>query len=409
MASHRYNVSMEYYITRLYVTIFRLLCDIMNKWYKSRKDRILHSFNSNFLEKTIKETREEIKRLSERLDKEANHVTQNQISDLPNRAYVDRKLTDLERRVGDYMKRLLENQCAQQQRAFSEAVAQLNLQPLQYSAGATWPQAPRMIDLEYPANEGIERLMSQLATYSKPQDQRVNGFIDKSIDMHIDDEVLQRIQRWFKEPKSKTLWIWGPFPVPTPSRNTLISAFITRMTREAGIPTLAYFCRRQRESHGDPIEETGEQELKILVYNLIVQMLHALHESPNADLPRINDQGWRLDGSVASLDEAVSFLETLLGMGPGLTFCIIDGLEELAYRVGENETLKDLLEVLCCKGMRGVQSTSDQVVKTLFTTDGNTRALFGLGPSERLDLSNVRGQNAAEVAPGYKSMKFLML
>ena len=145
-----------------------------------------------------------------------------------------------------------------------------------------------------------------------------------------------------------------------------------------------------------------------MAYSLITQMLSVLQQSPNRQLGYVSLECKKLDRSVDSLPAAISLLDELINMGPGLVFCIIDGIQDLAYRLRGDPNLQRLLAVLR-KPPQEKQGQSEQVLKTLFTTDCNTSVLAHLGPGERLDLSDLHGQNEAEFGPGYTAMGFLAL
>ena len=402
MEVHQGNANMERYITLLYVVIFKFLCDIMTTWCHSGWQRTLQSFNSNFISKRIQEARDDMKRLAEKLQREANHATQGQISKLPDTEYFDRKIEELHRVLGEDAARMLERQ-----QALVDYVTQLMRQPSPQPQGSRSLDAAEVEPSEDYSSNSLDSLFKYLVRFSGPQERRLDILVERSLDMHIDSEVMQRIQGWFKEPKSKTMWICGAFPTPLPSRNTVIGAYITRLARKAGIPVLAHFCRYSIESSDESGVEPREKELVHVIYSLLFQVLHALQQISGTNLSHIVQRSEKLDESEDSLPEAIALLEESIEAGPGLVFCIIDGIQELAERQGHNTSFRMLLEVLCRDSDR--HRGSAQIVKTLFTTNGFAPVLAHLHPDERLDLSDVVGQNGADFGPGYNSMAFLAL
>ena len=395
---------MEKYITLLYVVIFKFLCDIMISWSNSRWQRTLQSFNGNFVSKRITEAREEIKGLAEKLQREANHATQEQISRIPGKEYFERMKEEFFQILGEETARMLEGQ-----QAVTDYVTRLEIQ-LSRQAQATSIMGVTGVDLnpmQDSSSDDFDTLFEQLNRYYGLQERRLGGLIERSLNLYIDDEVMRRIQGWFKEPMSKTLWICGAFPAPFPSRNTLIGAYITRLARKAGIPVLAYFCRHSIESYDGPGVEPMEEELVYVVYSLILQMLQALKQSTSTHLSHMVQRCKKLEGSKDSLPEAVALLNELIEAGPGLVFCIVDGVQDLAQRAGHDRSFQMLLDVL----YRNLEDAceSAQIVKTLFTTDGFAPILAHLRPDERLNLSDVVGQNVADFGPGYSRMAFLAL
>ena len=393
---------MEKYITLLYVVIFKFLCDIMTTWCSSGWQRTLQSFNGNFISKRITEARDDIKGLAEKLQREANHATQDQILKLPDTAYFDRKIEELHRVLGEDAARMLEKQ-----QALADYVTRLMARSSPQPQETPFMDSAEVESMQDRSSDDLDTLFEYLERYSGPQEQRLRDLIERSLDMYIDREVMQRIQGWFKEPKSKTLWICGAFPTPFPSRNTFIAAYITRLARKAGIPVLACFCRHSIESSNKSGVEPLEEELVYIVYSFILQMLQAVQHNSIADLSQMVQRCKRLDGSEDSLPEAITLLDKLIEAGPGLVFCIVNGIQELAQRIGHNPSFRKLLNVL--RKDPDKDHGSAQIVKTLFTTDGFAPVLADLRPDERLDLSDVVGQNVAEFGPGYSRMAFLAL
>ena len=321
--------------------------------------------------------------------------------------FVEEKIADGILILGKVVQKQLREEFNEQRRIDEEATQRL-ARPLSSQTVSAVPflEAQPLHSYTCSTSEEIKIVAKRLARYSG--EQPPEDIIERSINIHVYPDVIQQIQQWFRKPKSNALWVCGPFQASIPSRNTLTGAYMIRVAREASIPVLAYFCPSLSDVPTSQDGEFQEQELLDMVYSLISQMLNALQEGLNTHQEHIDGECRKLDESAPSLPAAISVLKELIALGPGLVLCIVDGIQNLANRIGCGPNLKSLNSVLR-EPPDERREPAKQVVKTLFTTDGFTPALIHLGPEERLDLSNLPGHGEAEFGPGYTGMAFLTL
>ena len=204
METHKYNVAMERYIMLLYVAVSEFLCSIMGQWYRSRGVRIKSSFHSNFIDEQIRKTRDVIKVLSERLDKEANRAVQDHILSMPR--FFEEKMSEFQRVLGAECQKQLRNEFTEYRRVLLEEARTVYRPTLpQQEVALHLPEAGQNHrDLCFKSSsEDITSLIEHLG--QKAEDQPPKDLIEQSAGMHVDSEVMQRIQGCFQEPRSATI------------------------------------------------------------------------------------------------------------------------------------------------------------------------------------------------------------
>ena len=190
------------------------------------------------------------------------------------------------------------------------------------------------------------------------------------------DEVLFRLQGWMAENEtSRFLWISSPYDAgATVSESRAAALNTVAAALQAEAPLISHFCHRphrNRTRDGMTIEQVG---MIGLVYNLIQQLLQFSSEEEELELGE--EDMAALDGTIRSWEASLQVLGTLMGRTPALMFCVIDGLNDLAWADG-GDWCAQFLEVLIAR-----QRQKGTVFNILLTTTGQSRILNKYIPSK---------------------------
>ena len=399
MKVHRGNPFMKRYIALLYVAIFRFLADIMKEWFQTGWGRFKRAFDNEFIDRRLNTATNEIKNLSEKLEKEAKLATEAKIQMMPTsgdfETWSQRFQDELYRRLGETLQKQLRCEYENHLIQVVNMVAARSPSPMLAILGrdAEEPLAMGMIEYDW------SKSSAHLEKYN--QQESFQELTERTRDLHINFEILQRIQYWFLEPVSKTLWISGPFQASLPSRVTLISAYIFDVAHKAGVPVIAH-------SFDHLAEQDSETLFLKMIYSLIFQMSKCMQNHPNVDWTSIHAQFNKLDGSKTSLPAALKLFEDLIRNGPELLFCIIDGIQTIAYQLKDHTDFRKFPNILRTQP-DSAASKKKPFIKTLFTTDGFIDALAHLGAQERLDILDFAQDSEREFGPGQGPIAFLSL
>lgn len=149
------------------------------------------------------------------------------------------------------------------------------------------------------------------------------------------DDASSKLQDWMDDSvaRSNTLWISSPDSPPgmtSSAQAAAITAVVTAWQSET--PIISHFCRRPRSSDISGNINVEQAGLIGLVYSLIIQLLQFTVED---DCFEIAEQDIKkLDGSPESWLMCLSIFSKLLDATSHLSFCIIYGLNNLAWSSG---------------------------------------------------------------------------
>ena len=182
-------------------------------------------------------------------------------------------------------------------------------------------------------------------------------------------DVAWRLHEWIgKDSKSHTLWISSSDLSQVElsgSRAAALNALVAAWTAELSV--ISHFCERPRYttlSSGRDVEKVG---LIGTVYSLITQLFQLNFEDDEFEIPQAQIEA--LNGSDESWPQALDILSAILKATPHLGICVVDGLNDLAFK-GGTKWCSDFLQVLfehqkLCRGS----------FKILLTTSGQSRVL----------------------------------
>ena len=395
---HGGNNHVREYTAKLYVVVFDFLARIMTQWSsRSSLTRAFKSFDSKFLKSEIEEKRIKIKDLEHRLERETRLSVERSIMENPTKDDIAHLIQSAQARF----QAQLFKEVGRTVRGALEDVAQEFLQefyqtrmpnPTIAIGSASYPLIQAQEKVVYRKKEIQLDAVRFLGQYRL--DDNVGSLVDQSSELEVHVEIFNRMRDWNAAKVSQALWIHGPFQASIPSRYTLLSAYAVRIARQASVPIITHFC-----SLG-----VGPLGLTNMLYSLTLQVIDLLPSTFNSKSDFSAARFEHLDGTRDSLPAAISLFHDLIGVGPPILFCIIDGLQFLETK--ENKALlTDFVEVLHSAG-RSIDSEAQQVVKTLFTTDGFSDALAILKGRERLDTIDFTGEYGAGQAGDRIGMSF---
>lgn len=183
-----------------------------------------------------------------------------------------------------------------------------------------------------------------------------------------EDGVLPRLRAWMVAggPASRTLWISSPPDLGGVTSAQASALAVWAAAWKAKTPLISHFCQRPRRDHHRLL--SAEQAGLIgLVYSLLRQLLQFRRAD---DAVRVSEESLgALDGGTGSWETGLEVLEALLGNAPALTYCVIDGLNDLEFGDGAR-WCRQLLEVLFAR-----QRVAGATFNILLTTAGQSRLL----------------------------------
>jgi hypothetical protein len=199
--------------------------------------------------------------------------------------------------------------------------------------------------------------------------------------------IIDRLANWTRPGRqagtansSRTLWFRGPsisvdgFDNP----QTTLSYGIVELASRVRVPLLSHFCelpRKHRLRAGVPNLET--QALISLTYSLIRQVVEQLLPQFETAISLSPERFRQLDGTLASLGEAVVLLGEMLPLMGDVVLCIIDGLHWLDDRTTDS-MLQRLINIF----------VEHDNIRVLFTTSGRSGCLLdALTQEDTLDVS----------------------
>lgn len=400
---HPKSTYIKYHISLFYFELFGFLISVMREWYQASWKRLSRSLGSSFLENTVRSTLETLRQYTKRIEAEDERrhremvlqklmtlgaMMQNSLA----RQARDREESDqnvkaltesmeaLHGKVGSYGNMGAPPLPTHITRARSQAQ---ELPTLPVKATPTWSRETILV--------AIEHLKPFLQTT-----QDVNKLVDLSHSIAVNTDISTQIYKWVMNTSSEVLWIEGPCGLSYPSQATLTSAFMLGNLRPVAIPVMVDFLQYDPRYSWDP-----EKEFLKMIYALIYQAACAIPESIEPQLTNLDFSTTRfekLKEDVAALPEALKILADLLDIGPGLQFCIIDGLQLFDghhMSVLVRRSLRDFVEVLC----KAVQNTKGKkrIIKVLFTTEGLVEELADSAQKRLLNRESYENEEEDEM------------
>ncbi|KUJ23828.1 uncharacterized protein LY89DRAFT_4130 [Mollisia scopiformis] len=212
--------------------------------------------------------------------------------------------------------------------------------------------------------------------------------------------VATKLREWFAGRKSPFLWVRGPSAGRHSLELSSLSGSLIRAALESKAPIIFHFCEPIRQVDLEPgfgVEEAGAISL---AYSLIRQLILLLE--PEVDV-RIDLSAARfrlLESPLINWKFAISILEDLLSLSPGVLLCVIDGFDELDYDLGQS-LCRDLLTLFRRREQESTQK--GLVFKMLFTTRNFAESLHaGLTIDEVVIDTEWKHPNHSSQGPGRK-------
>lgn len=173
----------------------------------------------------------------------------------------------------------------------------------------------------------------------------------------VSGEIIIRLQSWLSSTKSQTLWIMGlSSNASACSEATLAAIHVSSLCHLSGITCVSFFCRLV------PRPGSHVPQVVALLYSLIRQ-LTAFAPSSLPPSSSLRSKVAQLNGTEASIPQALSIISDLIGVSSGLILVVIDGLQYLDH-TSTKAYIESLLDTL-----QHAEKT-EKVVKLLLTTDG---------------------------------------
>ncbi|KAI2466169.1 hypothetical protein F4781DRAFT_424242 [Annulohypoxylon bovei var. microspora] len=183
-----------------------------------------------------------------------------------------------------------------------------------------------------------------------------------------EDAVLPKLRAWMTEGEApRTLWISSPYE-PTGMTSARASALaVVAAAWQAKAPLISHFCKRPQQGRLRTSMSVEQVGLMGLVYSLVCQLLQ-FSRAENA--LKISEESLRaLNGEKSSWEMSLEVLEMLLTQTPVLTYCVIDGLNDLELADGSQWCVA-FLRVLFAR-----QKLPGTTFNILLTTAGQSQIL----------------------------------
>jgi hypothetical protein len=187
--------------------------------------------------------------------------------------------------------------------------------------------------------------------------------------LEISSAIAKTLFDWTQTNPSLPLAIEGSRSIGLPGRLTLVSACYISVARKHNIPVISHFCAASPRTN----KKAG---LIALVYSLIRQLIELappmLDCDSSCDLS--GERFRRLNGTIASWNDALAILDTLLRYRPPVLFCVIDALDVLEESGDDalEQYVKGLVTTLSSHNTRLPTSTQTPAVTVTTATTTNT-------------------------------------
>ncbi|KAL4764839.1 uncharacterized protein BDW70DRAFT_128947 [Aspergillus foveolatus] len=197
-------------------------------------------------------------------------------------------------------------------------------------------------------------------------------------DVMVEEDVLDALKQWSTDTYPQILTLGSEPESACASPIALVSACYTNLARNAKSPVIAYSCSVP------PTAKDGmtlfQQGLIALVYSLIRQLLEYLPPVVNGSSTHtVKAENFALlDGTLASWQEVLSLVDTLLYYAPPLLLCVVDGLDRLQDQ-STDQYIRSLVRIFVSHTRQSSDSTPGQqnvLLKVLFTVTGGLAPLM---------------------------------
>lgn len=377
----------------IYARLFRFYRDVMAWYLKSRPAKFIGSFNEN-LKDLFQEAMEDIqkpigvlRRLGDNIGHSATRLILQGVKDIKHEQFRQRQTWWTDKEVGHEGGRFLRETVRDALQETMQNMWKENLAAL-YDQAKRDLQEKGVESLEKPRIAGTESHMpvdnSRLADLGSVSGRCLREHFQKQEENIVGDEGLHLLRNgsfwlademtasklfdWMDSERSETLWISSePDSISGESVSLARAAALsaTATAWESDQPIISHFCAR---SHPKDISEDINIEkagLIGLVYSLINQLQQTIPDESSTGISKLELDA--LDGSRASWPTSLTVLRKLLRGTPRVTYCVIDGLNDLEWGDGMGwcEQILNLIR----------EHQEEQPFNVLLTTTGQSRLL----------------------------------
>jgi hypothetical protein len=441
------NLKMREYQIGIYVVQTEMLCEIFDRWSKSKGARLLASFNQEAVDDIVGKSKSELKNLEKKLKAEEGDIkfeagireTQGvgqQVEGVGHRVEgVEQKVqvlghmsatfaNALNAGLKDTQKLIQDNQKAQSIQIgysiqtlleeFNLLKATVNAQLLpvgnalpmldgprgfvEGSASQVTTRAPSpVLQPQYTEPEPMEQTMREaIFSLGEVVNQHLNDlsrFIGRVRSLKVDSEVQRRIEAFLQATGDQALWIQGPGDVSLPSQNTMTAALLASIiSQNKGICIQYYNSVTTMQGRN----RDHRLALGVLITSLTVQILLALSPDEMKTIKHLAPQIADLGSGELSYNEALELLITLRKALSKDTFIVIDYCQVLEQQRDQEytATLQTLLNTLLTlqsgdgsdrRAADGLAQASVPTTKICLLTDGYMNLLGQVRRKRQLD------------------------
>ena len=411
MKCYVHDNTLKRLVVELYVAVFQFLTGIMTAWYKSSWKRFRSSFDRSTLQELVDSKQAKIQKIQGRIRDACTKCMAENINKMYTRDQALEDQKGSEARIKALMETHLTRLGAMAKQCVTDQFVGERWEDPQHTfrSQASGQQIRMMAQLPATPSRHFDPQKSYLKEDIKLhawhlrdylQDDLITLLIERALGNTVKLEVFQRLQQWSKADGTQTLWIHGKAHVRSPSKYTLLSAFMVHLTQQAKVPIAAYFCELEDE-------DTEPGGLVRMLYSLIFQTISALPDDFRTSLDFSKERFMTLDNSRGSARPAIALLKDLLTVCPPYITFIIDGMQILDNGNHENlALLSEVVQTLHSPGKHVVLG-SPATIKTLYTTDGFTDAFTSLEDDEVLNATILVEEDEAYFNAGTINIGFL--
>lgn len=328
----------------IYAQMFGFYSKTLEWYLQSRFGRFVRSFNENFV-KEFEDARAEIEDSINELYREASIVNTATVAMLSGqimhlKAEVHRQRRNYEAKdmlAGQRMEKMVQATWTGVRHIEMIIERAALAQPAERSGGLLEVEAPPP---STPPPKPVELDLDAFII-----DNEGSALLSKGCFWMVEKDVLLKLRPWMAEnTESRTLWISSPYEPGNAMPGCRASVMMTvAVAWQAETPIISAFCKRPTPAQLRPglsIEQVG---LISLIYSLIRQLVQFKRTDGIIEIDK--DDANALDGTAASWTASLRILKVLLQHTPVVTFCVIDGLNDLELNEGRTWCTQ-LLDVL---------------------------------------------------------------
>ncbi|KAL4749294.1 hypothetical protein BDW72DRAFT_195018 [Aspergillus terricola var. indicus] len=220
-------------------------------------------------------------------------------------------------------------------------------------------------------------------------------------DVMVEEDVLEALKQWSTDTYPQILTLGSVLDSARASPIALVSACYTSLARNAKSPVIAYSC--SVPSTAKDGMTLFQQGLIALVYSLLRQLLEYLPPVVNGSSTHtVKAENFALlDGTLASWQEVLSLVDTLLYYAPPLLLCVVDGLDRLQDQ-STDQYIRSLVRIFVSHTRQSTDSTLGQqnvLLKVLFTVTGQLAPLVETLSENPLTLNDSSATERSTLSP----------